>query len=148
MAWMFRSRESRSLAQGQQNGFLKDGSVANRCAGRRKRWAYFSPDHPEKVAPSLAQGLQETNALVAQVSASQLSEEAKYDILHELRSSRISFSEAIASRSDFRWKRRSRRRKNRRATIFSSGPTETFAYAVPGQDFDVKIHLDNPREQR
>ena len=61
-----------SLAQGQQNAFLKEGlSRVDVLIG--KAIGAFSLDHPENVAPTLAQGLHETNALVTQVFASQLS---------------------------------------------------------------------------
>ena len=110
-----------------------------------KRCANFQLDHPEKVAPSLAQGLQETNALVAQVSASGLSEEAKYNILHELAIKQDQFQQAIVESLGFSLEATvAPKREPPRTNFFGGGPTETFAYAVPGQDFAVKIHLDNP----
>ncbi len=132
------------LAQGQPNAFLKEGlSRVDGLVGQAMR--DFSLDHPEKVAPSLAQGLQETNALVAQVSASELSEEAKYNILHELTIKQDQFQQAIVASLGFSLEATvAPKREPARANFFVGGPTETFAYAVPGQDFAVKIHLDNP----
>jgi LmbE family N-acetylglucosaminyl deacetylase len=132
------------LAQGQPNAFLKealsrvDGLVVQAMRD-------FSLDHTEKVAPSLAQGLRETRALVAQVSASGLSEEAKYDILHELAIKQDQFQQAIVESLGFSLEATVAPKKEPpRANFFGGGPTETFAFAVPGQDFAVKIHLDNP----
>ena len=106
----------------------------------------FSVEHPEKIAPALAAGLTQTNALVAQVSGSGLSEQSKYDVLHELAAKQAQFQQAIVRRWEFRWRRRWRRSANRRGRNFfgGAGPTETFAYAVPGQEFAVKVHIDNP----
>ena len=131
------------LAQGQPV-FLKDGlSQIDALVG--KAISAFSLDHPEKVAPSLAQGLQETNALVAQVSASQLSEDAKYNVLHELPIKQDQFQQAIAESLGFSLEATVAPKKEpQRDNFFNAGPTESFAYAVPGQDFDVKVHLDNP----
>ena len=132
------------LAQDQPNAFLKealsrvDGLVVQAMRD-------FSLDHTEKVAPSLAQGLRETRALVAQVSASGLSEEAKYNILHELAIKQDQFQQAIVESLGFSLEATVAPKKEPpRANFFGGGPTETFAFAVPGQDFAVKIHLDNP----
>ena len=83
------------LAQGpgQRDG-LKD-RLAGECAGRAGD-DEFSAAHPEEIAPMLAEGLKQTNALVAQVSASNLSEQAKYDVLHELAVKQEQFQQAIA----------------------------------------------------
>ena len=105
----------------------------------------FSLDHPEKVAPTLAKGLQETNALVAQVSASPLSEDAKYNVLHELAIKQDQFQQSIAESLGLSMEATVAPKKEpTRDNFFNAGPTESFAYAVPGQDFDVKIHLNNP----
>jgi LmbE family N-acetylglucosaminyl deacetylase len=132
-----------SLAGAQPNSFLKEG-LSRIDARVAEAISQFSLDHPEKVAPSLAQGLQETNALVAQVSASQLSEEAKYNILHELTIKQDQFQQAIADTLGFSMEATVAPKKEPPRNFFFVGPTESFAYAVPGQDFDVKIHLDNP----
>jgi LmbE family N-acetylglucosaminyl deacetylase len=133
-----------SLAQGQQNAFLKeDLSRVDGLVGQAIR--DFSEDHPEKVAPSLAKGLQETNALVAKVSASGLSGEAKYNILHELAIKQSQFQEAIVESLGFSLEATVvPKHEPPRPNFFQMGPAETFAYAVPGQDFPVKVHLDNP----
>ncbi len=132
------------LAQGQQNAFLKEG--LSRVDGFVAQAMHdFSLDHPEKVAPSLAQGLHETDALVAQVTASALSEDAKYGVLHELTIKQNQFQQAIAASLGFSLEATVAPKKEPpRNNFFLGGPTETFAFAVPGQDFAVKVHLDNP----
>jgi LmbE family N-acetylglucosaminyl deacetylase len=133
-----------SLAQGQQNVFLKDGlSKVDVLIGNAI--SAFSLDHPEKVAPLLAQGLQETNALAAQVSASRLSEEAKYNILRELAVKQDQFQQAIVESLGFSLEATvAPKNEPRRDNFFNAGPAESFAYAIPGQEFSVKIHLNNP----
>ena len=133
-----------SLAGSQPRAFLNEGlSRIDGLVG--KTISTFSVDHPERVAPSLAQGLQETNALVVQVSASQLSEDAKYNILRELSVKQEQFQQAIAQSLGFSLEATvTPKKESPRDNFFNSGPVESFAYAVPGQDFAVKIHLDNP----
>jgi LmbE family N-acetylglucosaminyl deacetylase len=132
------------LAPGQPTAFLKQGllridGLVGQAIGE------FSLDHPEKVAPALAQGLQEANALAAQVPASLLSEDAKYNILRELSIKQDQFQQAIIASLGFSLAATvAPKREATRTNFFVAGPTETFAYAVPGQDFAVKVHLNNP----
>ena len=133
-----------SLAQDQQDAFLKDG-LSRIDAQIEQAISEFSLDRTEKVAPLLAKGLQETNALAAQVSASQLSEDAKYNILYELTIKQDQFQQAIVASLGFSLEATVAPKKEpARDNFFNAGPTESFAYAIPGQDFEVKIHLDNP----
>ena len=57
--------------------------------------AEFSAVAPEKTAPALAAGLQQTIALLNEVSNSALSADAKYDIRHELEIKRAQFNNAL-----------------------------------------------------
>jgi LmbE family N-acetylglucosaminyl deacetylase len=134
-----------ALAQGQpEDAFLKEGLLRlDGFVGQAIR--EFSLDHPEKIAPTLAQGLQETNVLAAQVAASRFSEEAKYNILHELSIKQDQFQQALVESLGFSLEATvAPTREPPRTNFFVGGPTETFAYAIPGQDFAVKIHLYNP----
>jgi hypothetical protein len=133
-----------TLAGAEPHAFLKDGlSRIDVAVGQAI--GQFSLDHPEKIAPVLAQGLLETNALVAKVSASQLSEDAKYNILYELNIKQDQFQQAIVQSLGFSMEATVAPKKEpTRDNFFNVGPVESFAYAVPGQDFDVKVHLDNP----
>ena len=106
----------------------------------------FSAEHPEKIGPMLADGLKQTNALAAQVSASALSEQAKYDVLRELGLKQEQFQHAIVlalgvSLDATAGAKQAPRGRN----PFNNGPQESFAYAIPGQEFAVTVHLDNPQ---
>ena len=110
----------------------------------------FSADHPEKIAPTLAEGLKATTALIDQVSASNLSDQSKYDVLHELRVKQAQFNDALALALGFALD----------ATIAPPpagsgggpsgmgggsegggyGPAASFQFAIPGQNFYVRVH--------
>ena len=83
------------LAHGQDSAFLREG-LGRVNAAVEQAMSLFSAEHPEKIAPMLADGLKQTNALAAQVSASALSEQAKYDVLRELGLKQEQFQHAIA----------------------------------------------------
>jgi len=57
--------------------------------------ASFNAMKPEGVAPILAQGLSQTNALLADMAASKLPAEAKYNMAHELLIKRQQFNDAL-----------------------------------------------------
>jgi LmbE family N-acetylglucosaminyl deacetylase len=107
----------------------------------------FSADHVEKIAPILAEGLKATTALIDQVSASNLSDESKYDVLHELRIKQAQFNDALALALGFALD----------ATVAPApapgapggqgggegggfGPAASFQFAIPGQNFSVRVH--------
>jgi hypothetical protein len=133
------------LAPGQQNEFLKEG-LANIDAEVERAIGAFSVDHPEKVAAPLAQGLKQTNALVARVSSSNLPEQAKYDVLFELETKQEQFQHAIVDALGVSLAATvaPKVEPTGRGGLFAGGPPETFSYAVPGQNFPVRIHLYNP----
>jgi LmbE family N-acetylglucosaminyl deacetylase len=133
-----------SLSAGQENGFLQDGLRGIQTTADRAM-SEFSFNQPEKIAPLLAQGLKDTNALATRVAASSLSEQAKYDVLHELRVKQEQFQKAVVQALGL----------SLSATVAQPGPAgrgganplgpgETFTYAVPGQEFPVTVHLNNP----
>lgn len=133
------------LARGQDGGFLKDALVRINAAVEQAM-NEFSVPHPEKIAPVLAEGLKQTNALAEQVKASSLSEQAKYDVLRELAVKQDQFQHAIVlalgvSLDATAGPKRDAGGRN----PFNNGPQESFAYAIPGQEFAVTVHLDNPQ---
>ncbi len=111
----------------------------------------FSADHPEKIAPTLAEGLKATTALIDQVNASNLSGESKYDVLHELQIKQAQFNDALALALGFAFD----------ATVAPPpagsgggpggpfgegggfGPAASFQFAIPGQNFYVRVHAAN-----
>ncbi len=133
------------LARGQENGFLKDGLVRVNTAVEQAM-SQFSVEHPEKIAPMLAEGLKQTNALASQIKASSLSEPAKYDVLRELALKQEQFQHAIvlALGVSLDATAGSKREPGGR-NLFNNGPQESFAYAIPGQEFAVTVHLANPQ---
>ena len=133
------------LAASADNGFLKE-ALARINTQVERAMSEFSVEHPEKIAPALAAGLAETNALVAQISASGLSEQSKYDVLHELAAKQAQFQQAIVEAMGVSLEATvAPKRESGRGNFFGgTGPTETFAYAIPGQEFAVKAHIDNP----
>jgi LmbE family N-acetylglucosaminyl deacetylase len=55
----------------------------------------FSAADPSSIAPTLAKGLAQTNALIDEVSKSQLPIEARYNMTHELETKRAQFNAAL-----------------------------------------------------
>ncbi|HWC17897.1 MAG TPA: PIG-L family deacetylase, partial [Terriglobales bacterium] len=133
-----------SLSQGGDATFLKDGlSRINSLV--EKALHDFSAQHPETVAPTLAEGLKATNDLIAKVASSSLSDDSKYDVTHELKVKQVQFGNAIAEALGI----------SVLATIAPekepTGPyarffrnPESFQVAIPGQTFWVKVHTNNP----
>ncbi len=134
------------LAQGGDAAFLKDGlSQINGLV--EKAMSNFSADHPETIANTLATGLKSTNELIEKVSSSGLSEEAKYNVLHELKVKHTQFANAIAESLGI----------SVVATVAPehepTGPfarffrnPETFQVALPGQKFHVNVHTNSPTD--
>ena len=56
----------------------------------------FSPEDPSKIAPLLADGLPQTNTLLADIAKSSLPEEARYNMTHELLIKQQQFNDALA----------------------------------------------------
>jgi len=131
------------LAQGQDSAFLRQGLLRVSALVERAV-SEFSAAQPEKIAPLLAEGLKETNALLVQVSASGLSEQAKYDILRELDVKREQFERAVVASLGVSLSATVAPRGAQANRNFGALPAETFAYAVPGQEFAVGVRLYNP----
>ena len=124
-------------------GFVKQGlqqisDVVEKAASA------FVPQEPEKIAPTLAAGLKSVNDLMARVEASGLSEESRYDVLHELRVKQAQFNDAIAEALGISLL--ATVAPEREATGFFArfmGLQESFQAAIPGQQFQVNVHLAN-----
>ena len=109
--------------------------------------AEFSVGDPDKIAPVLAEGLKETNALVG------ASRREQFFRAGEIRCPARTEGEAGAvSASDRGWRwelplEATVAPEARTAAVADSsisGPAETFAYAVPGQEFACEVHVNNP----
>ncbi len=109
----------------------------------------YSAVHPENCADALAEGLGATNALVAQVSNAKWRGDdahstARQNVLSELHSKQQQFGLALAQALGISMRSfviRDAAPSNVPA-IFR-GFTDTFRVAVPGQRFQVEVHLAN-----
>jgi LmbE family N-acetylglucosaminyl deacetylase len=99
---------------------------------------------PEKTAPFLRDGLKATDELIAKVKASGLTAQEKYDLLHELRVKRMQFSDAIVQALGISLRAQVAGKAETGPFARFSDGADTFVTAVPGQTFDVQMHLVSP----
>jgi LmbE family N-acetylglucosaminyl deacetylase len=129
------------LAQGGDSTFLKQG-LAQINSRVEEAMRVFSAQQPDRVAPDLAVGLKETRALIQRVESSQLSDDSKYNVLHELRVKENQFNEALCDALEI----------SMQATVAPEHPPTgifarffgtppSFQVAIPGQQFWVKVHV-------
>jgi LmbE family N-acetylglucosaminyl deacetylase len=121
-----------TLAKQGDTAFLVDG-LKQINADVERAMDQFSSVKPDKVAPFLASGLTSTIALLDRLSRSDLSEEAKFDISHELNIKRAQFNNALAEALGIVV----------RATVAPTTEPDTFRIAIPGQTFGVKVQIVN-----
>ncbi len=100
----------------------------------------FRAANPQGIAPVLARGLAATEALLRQVSASDLDAAAQANLKHELTIKRAQFNDAIVEALGLQFTARvaGRGRGGR------GGPAVSMAVAIPGQTFQVDTHVANP----
>jgi LmbE family N-acetylglucosaminyl deacetylase len=132
-----------SLAKQGDTAFLVDGLKAIN-ADVEKAMDQFSAAQPEKTAPLLASGLKATIALIDRVSRSNLSDDARYDITHELAIKRAQFNNALvgALGISIRASVAPATEPDPRFAMFMGDP-DTFRVAIPGQTFGVSVQLVN-----
>jgi LmbE family N-acetylglucosaminyl deacetylase len=132
-----------SLAKGGDAGFLQD-ALSKINATVEDAIAKFSGAAPDRCAPALAQGMKNTIALIAAVRNSSLSEDSKYDLLHELNIKSAQFNSALAASLGLSVAASVApdQEPNPRMAQFLGDP-ETFRVAIPGQTFGVKVHAVN-----
>ncbi len=130
-----------SLARTDDADFLKSGLREINTAVE-DAMAKFSADHPENTAPALAAGLKATMTLIDRVAASNLSDDAKYDVRHELQVKKAEFNDAIAQALGISLLATVAPEKEPTglAAMFFGAP-DTFRVAIPGQTFKVKVHV-------
>ena len=132
-----------SLAKQGDAAFLVDG-LKEINADVEKALDQFTAAQPDKVAPFLANGLKGTIALLDRVSRSDVSEDAKYDITHELNIKRAQFNDALAEALGIAVRATvapATEADSRLAMI--AGEPDTFRIAIPGQTFGVKVQMVN-----
>ena len=119
-----------------ESGLAKIDSLVDRATEN------FSMMHPDTIAPVLAQGLQATRTLLKEVAASDLPEEAKFDVSFELRAKEAQFNTALKQALGISLLATvAPERQNSRG--FSRGLPATFQAAVPDQKFGVSVRLTN-----
>lgn len=121
--------------------FLKE-SLATINKYVEQALAQFSATSPDAVAAMLAAGLKETNSLMERVRTSALSEQSKYDLLHELRVKQGQFNEALVQSLGLAMRATvaPEREPNPMFAMFMGEP-DTFRVAIPGQSFGVKVRV-------
>jgi LmbE family N-acetylglucosaminyl deacetylase len=133
-----------SLAGNGETDFLTAG-LRDINAAVEEATARFSAVHPENTAPALANGLKATIALIDQLDKSNLSDDAKYNVRHELDIKRVQFNGALAEGLGLSLESTVAPGKEPSPLMeLFMGPAETFRAAIPGQTFGVKVHVVNP----
>lgn len=132
-----------TLAGSGDTGFLTSG-LRNINTAVEEAMSKFSAVHPEATAPALARGLEATLSLIGQLDKSNLSDEAKYNIHHELEIKRVQFNNALAEALGLSLEATvtPNTEPNPLYAMFMGAP-ETFRTAIPGQTFAVKVHVVN-----
>jgi LmbE family N-acetylglucosaminyl deacetylase len=131
------------LARGQDDAFLTQ-ALDTLSDDVDRAMAQFDARHPGAIAPILADGAKANQALMARVEHSSLSDEAKYDVLHELHVKEAQFNSALAESL----------RLTVTATVSTagaqsgrggagSGPDGTSRVAIPGHTFDLTVRAAN-----
>jgi LmbE family N-acetylglucosaminyl deacetylase len=132
------------LAGGQDSAFLKQGLSRINSAVERAMEG-FSVSAPVKIGPLLAEGLKETNVLIEQVASSKLTDQAKYDVSFELRAKQDAFRQAIIQALNLSLEATVAPAKEpTRGNPLFALPTETMKSLVPGEQFAVRVHINNP----
>src|SRR5207237_10529808 len=99
------------------------------------------------TAATLAAGLKRTNELMETVASSDLAGDSKYNVTHELRVKQAQFSNALAESlgiSVLATVAPEKEPTGPFARFFRNQPT--FQVAIPGQEFQVKVHATNPTD--
>jgi len=129
-----------TLAPG-NNAFLTDG-LRKINAAVDEAMSKFSATQPDRTAPALATGLKETVALLDAVSKSSLSDDAKYNVRHELEVKRVQFNNALAEALGLALSATVAPavEPDARFAMFMGDPV-TMQIAIPGQTFGVNVHV-------
>ncbi len=133
-----------SLVPGSDKAFLITG-LAQINASVEKAINEFSARQPERGASTLAEGLKATDNLIDRVQTSNLSADAKYDVIHELAIKKVQFERALNESLGITVVA-AVTPENEPTGPFARffGTPATFQTAIPGQKFWVKVHATNP----
>ncbi len=104
----------------------------------------FDATKPEATAPLLAKGLAQTNALLAEIVASSLPAEARYNMTHELLIKQTQFNDAIGQALGLTILATVPGPGASRAGPFGDASGQPGAQTViPGQKFNVNLHVSD-----
>jgi LmbE family N-acetylglucosaminyl deacetylase len=133
------------LAQGEHRDFLRQG-LARVSALVEQAMSEFSATQPERIAPRLAEGLAQITALRREVESINrpMGLEQRFDVVEELSMKQRQFQQAIVAALGVSVNATVGPLEEQPARNFAALPTETFAYAAPGQEFGVKVRVHNP----
>jgi LmbE family N-acetylglucosaminyl deacetylase len=111
--------------------------------------AAFNALDPAKTAPALAKGLSQTNSLIADLAGSNLPAEAKYNMSHELLIKQLQFNTALGQALDLSVLATltTRRGAAPRGPFDDPATQPTTQTVIPGEPFDVNLHLANQSSQ-
>ncbi|HEY1646685.1 MAG TPA: PIG-L family deacetylase [Terracidiphilus sp.] len=133
-----------ALAGDKEHGFLTEG--LNKISGLVDQAIHnYSVTDPSSIAPLLADGLLATDQLVDQVKSSALSDDAKYDVLHELTVKQTQFNSALAMAlslsitANVTSDQTTANPQPERGFMRIAQPN--FPMAIPGQKFRVLVHV-------
>jgi LmbE family N-acetylglucosaminyl deacetylase len=110
----------------------------------------FDASNPATIAPTLAKGLAQTNALVDEVAKSKLPAEARYNMTHELETKQIQFNTALQQSLGLSFMANvSEGAGTQRPGPFGDMSTQipTSQNVVPGQSLNVAVHIANQGTQ-
>ncbi len=101
----------------------------------------YLPSAPQKIAPELATGYRETEDLIAAVKASSLSDNDKYNVVHELNIKLVQFNTALAEALGLQVNALMMPRITDRLEGFGNSVAYTPAAVTPGSQFNARIHV-------
>jgi LmbE family N-acetylglucosaminyl deacetylase len=130
-----------TLAPGETTFLKQDLAKIDGLIGQAM--AQYQIKAPEKVAPLLRDGMRATDALIAKVEESGLTEQQKYDLLHELRVKRMQFNDALVQALGLSLRAQVAGRPETGPFARFGDGADTFVTAVPGQAFAVRVHVVN-----
>ena len=105
----------------------------------------FSSQQPSAIAPQLAKGKLAVEALIESVKSSSMSEDAQFDVLHELEVKRRQFNDALIAALQISLNADvTPQGKDDPMMAMFRGARPTFQMATPGLSFPVAVHLYQP----
>jgi LmbE family N-acetylglucosaminyl deacetylase len=135
-----------TLAGDQEHAFVTDGLRKINDEVEQAMHSY-SVNEPAAIAPALADGMSATDKLIDAVKGSALSDEAKYNVLHELNVKRTQFNDAlvlalsVSITATVASDQATANPQQERGFMRMNQPN--FPMAIPGQRFRVMVHISD-----